>query len=81
MGAQIAAHLANAGIRTVLLDMVPKGVPAGAPKPARDALALGALQQLAKSKPPASPIPPTPRGSPPATWRTTSSGPSAPATS
>lgn len=53
MGAQIAAHLANAGIRTVLLDMVPKGVPAGAPKSARDALALGALQQLAKSKPPA----------------------------
>jgi 3-hydroxyacyl-CoA dehydrogenase len=28
-------------------------VPAGAPKAARDALALGALQQLAKSKPPA----------------------------
>lgn len=53
MGAQIAAHLANAGIRTVLLDMVPNGVPAAAPRSARDALALGALQQLAKSKPPA----------------------------
>jgi 3-hydroxyacyl-CoA dehydrogenase len=53
MGAQIAAHLANAGIRTALLDMVPQGAPAGAPKVARDGLALAALQQLAKSRPPA----------------------------
>jgi 3-hydroxyacyl-CoA dehydrogenase len=53
MGAQIAAHLANAGIRTFLLDMVPKGAPADAPPATRSALAHGALQQLAKSKPPA----------------------------
>jgi 3-hydroxyacyl-CoA dehydrogenase len=53
MGAQIAAHLANAGIRAFLLDMVPKDTPAGAAKSARDALALAALQQLGKSKPPA----------------------------
>ena len=51
MGAQIAAHLANTGIRTFLLDIVPRGVPTGAPKAARDALALGALQQLLKAKP------------------------------
>ncbi|MBL9103331.1 MAG: 3-hydroxyacyl-CoA dehydrogenase/enoyl-CoA hydratase family protein [Myxococcales bacterium] len=53
MGAQIAAHLANAGIRTFLLDIVPSGVPAGAPPAARNALALGALQQLLKARPPA----------------------------
>ncbi|MBK7830539.1 3-hydroxyacyl-CoA dehydrogenase/enoyl-CoA hydratase family protein [Nannocystis sp.] len=51
MGAQIAAHLANAGIRTFLLDMVPRDTPAGAPKAARNALALAALQQLLKAKP------------------------------
>ena len=31
MGAQIAAQFANAGIRTHLLDIVPKGVDADAP--------------------------------------------------
>ena len=35
MGAQIAAHLVNAGIRTHLLDVVPKGVAADAPPAAR----------------------------------------------
>jgi 3-hydroxyacyl-CoA dehydrogenase len=43
MGSRIAAHLANAGIPTVMLDIPPKG---GAAEPA--GLALGAL---AKSKP------------------------------
>jgi 3-hydroxyacyl-CoA dehydrogenase len=53
MGAGIAAHLANAGIRTFLLDIVPKGVDADAPKAARNKLALGALKLLPKAKPPA----------------------------
>jgi len=51
MGAQIAAHLANTGIRTFLLDIVPRGAPEGAPRAVRDALANGALQQLLKAKP------------------------------
>lgn len=53
MGAGIAAHLANAGIRTYLLDIVPKGVDADAPKAARNKLAAGALKALPKAKPPA----------------------------
>lgn len=53
MGAGIAAHLANTGIRTFLLDIVPRGVGADAPKAARDKLALGALKALPKAKPPA----------------------------
>ena len=51
MGAQIAAHLAATGIRTFLLDMVPRGTPEGAPKAARNALALGAMAQLLKARP------------------------------
>src|SRR5258708_40274599 len=31
MGSRIAAHLANAGVPCVLLDMVPPDLPAGAP--------------------------------------------------
>src|SRR5690606_37870291 len=53
MGAGIAAHLANTGIRTFLLDIVPKGVGGDAPKSARDKLAAGALKALLKAKPPA----------------------------
>jgi len=45
MGSRIAAHLANAGIPTLLLDMVPAG------DGARNRLALAALDALAKSKP------------------------------
>jgi 3-hydroxyacyl-CoA dehydrogenase len=52
MGAQVAAHLANAGIRTFLLDIVPRDVPAEAPPAKRSALSMGALKQLAKAKPP-----------------------------
>lgn len=52
MGAQIAAHLANAGIATHLLDIVPKGVPDGAPAKLRNGQALGALKVMAKGKPP-----------------------------
>ena len=45
MGSRIAAHLANAGIPTLLLDMIPAG------EGARNRLALAALEALAKSKP------------------------------
>ncbi len=51
MGAQIAAHLANAGIRTHLLDIVPKGVDKDAGPAARSAIAAKALKALGKSKP------------------------------
>lgn len=51
MGAQIAAHLANAGVRTHLLDIVPKGADKSAGKGARDAIAAGALKQMLKAKP------------------------------
>jgi 3-hydroxyacyl-CoA dehydrogenase len=45
MGSRIAAHLANAGIPTLLLDMVPEG------DGDRSRLAKGALEALGKSKP------------------------------
>jgi 3-hydroxyacyl-CoA dehydrogenase len=45
MGSRIAAHLANAGISVLLLDMVPAG------EGARSRLATGALAALAKAKP------------------------------
>ncbi|MEX1365104.1 MAG: 3-hydroxyacyl-CoA dehydrogenase NAD-binding domain-containing protein, partial [Nannocystaceae bacterium] len=51
MGAQIAAHLANAGVRTHLLDIVPRDTAKDAPKPARDAVAAGALKLMLKGKP------------------------------
>lgn len=51
MGAQIAAHLANAGLRVRLLDIVPPGTPADAPKATRNAIASGALKAMLKGKP------------------------------
>ena len=45
MGSRIAAHLANAGIPTLLLDMVPAG------EGSRNRLAEAALANLAKAKP------------------------------
>ena len=45
MGSRIAAHLANAGIPTLLLDMVPVG------EGKRNRLALAALDALGKAKP------------------------------
>jgi 3-hydroxyacyl-CoA dehydrogenase len=45
MGSRIAAHLANAGIPVLLLDLVPEGA---SPK---SQLAIRALESLAKSKP------------------------------
>ena len=47
MGSRIAGHLANAGIPTLLLDLIPKD---GSTEP-RNKLALAALDALAKSKP------------------------------
>src|SRR5689334_2920461 len=44
MGARIAAHLANAGLEVVLLDLPSDG-------PARSAIAAQALEGLKKSKP------------------------------
>jgi 3-hydroxyacyl-CoA dehydrogenase len=51
MGAQIAAHLANAGVRTHLLDIVPKGTPSDAAPAAKNALAAGAVAHMLKAKP------------------------------
>ncbi len=47
MGSRIAAHLANAGIPTLLLDIVPKGETAQR----RSRLAQAAIDALAKAKP------------------------------
>ena len=51
MGSRIAAHIANAGVPVVLLDIVPPGTPADAAPAARNKLALAALDALKKSKP------------------------------
>ncbi|MGV0759457.1 3-hydroxyacyl-CoA dehydrogenase NAD-binding domain-containing protein [Tistrella mobilis] len=45
MGAGIAAHIANAGVPVVLLDIVPKGAEN------RNALAEGAVQKMLKTRP------------------------------
>ncbi len=45
MGAQIAAHLANAGVPVMLLDMVPQGADN------RNALAEGAVARMLKAEP------------------------------
>jgi 3-hydroxyacyl-CoA dehydrogenase len=45
MGAGIAAHVANAGVKVVLLDIVPKGANE------RSALAKGAVERMLKQKP------------------------------
>jgi 3-hydroxyacyl-CoA dehydrogenase len=51
MGSGIAAHLANAGLPVLLLDIVPPKLDASAPKAARDAIAAGALDKLKKARP------------------------------
>ena len=50
MGAQIAAHFANAGIRTTLLDILPRD--ADNQSSTRNRLATHAIAQLNKAKPP-----------------------------
>ncbi len=51
MGSRIAAHIANAGLPVVLLDIVPPGTSADAPKSDRNRIVLAALDGLKKSKP------------------------------
>src|SRR6266567_7507342 len=51
MGSRIAAHVANAGLPVVLLDIVPPGTDASAPKQERNKVVLAALDGLKKSKP------------------------------
>src|SRR5580698_5746187 len=51
MGSRIAAHMTNAGLPVVLLDIVPQGTEANAPKQERNKIVLAALDGLKKSKP------------------------------
>ena len=51
MGSRIAAHIANAGVPVVLLDIVPPGVAADAPKQERNKVVLAGLDALKKSRP------------------------------
>ena len=51
MGSRIAAHVANAGIPVVLLDIVPPGTAADASKAERNKFVLGAMDGLKKSRP------------------------------
>ncbi|QWV95405.1 3-hydroxyacyl-CoA dehydrogenase/enoyl-CoA hydratase family protein [Geomonas oryzisoli] len=51
MGAAIAAHLANAGIEVLLLDLVPEQAKGSQDKAQRNLVADQALAALAKSKP------------------------------
>ena len=51
MGSRIAAHLANAGVATVLLDIVAPNLPPDAKPAARSAIAAAGLEGARKSKP------------------------------
>jgi 3-hydroxyacyl-CoA dehydrogenase len=51
MGSRIAAHITNAGLPVVLLDIAPPGAAADAPKAERNKFVLAALDGLKKSKP------------------------------
>src|SRR6202522_440568 len=51
MGARIAAHFANAGVPSYLLDIVPADVAAGAGAAARNKIAAAGLDAARKSKP------------------------------
>ena len=51
MGSRIAAHLANAGVRSYLLDIVPPDTPADATTPVRNRIAEAGLDAARKSKP------------------------------
>ena len=52
MGSRIAAHIANAGVPVLLLDMGSAGVGPDGPPAQRNRLALGAIDALRKTKPP-----------------------------
>jgi len=51
MGAAIAAHLGNAGLRVRLLDIVPRDAAAGADHKARSKIAMAGLEAARKAKP------------------------------
>ncbi|HZW80440.1 MAG TPA: 3-hydroxyacyl-CoA dehydrogenase NAD-binding domain-containing protein, partial [Candidatus Deferrimicrobiaceae bacterium] len=51
MGARIAAHFANAGVPSCLLDIVPGDVPSSADSSARNKIAAAGLEAAKKSKP------------------------------
>ncbi len=51
MGSRIAAHMTNAGMPVVLLDIVPPGTAADADKAAKNKFVLAAMEGLKKSKP------------------------------
>ena len=51
MGSRIAAHIANAGLPVLLLDMGSAGVGADGPPRERNRLAIGAIDALRKAKP------------------------------
>ncbi|MGH9580497.1 MAG: 3-hydroxyacyl-CoA dehydrogenase NAD-binding domain-containing protein, partial [Terriglobales bacterium] len=51
MGARIAAHLANAGVPSILLDIVPPELESGASRTARNRIAAAGLEAAVKSKP------------------------------
>src|SRR6202045_3382481 len=51
MGARIAAHLTNAGLPCILLDMVPAGLPQGAPADARNKIVRAGQDAAKKSNP------------------------------
>ncbi len=82
MGARIAAHLANAGIRCFLLDIVPpelnadekrKGSTLESPA-VRNRIVLAGLEGAKKSRPAAFFTPETARLVTPVNWTTTSRG-------
>jgi len=51
MGSRIAAHIANAGVPVVLLDMAPPGTAANAERSVKNKFVLAALDGLKKAKP------------------------------
>src|SRR5271165_5587778 len=51
MGARIAAHFANAGVPSYLLDIVPGDIASGAGAAARNKIAAAGLDAAKKSKP------------------------------
>src|SRR5271167_24449 len=51
MGARIAAHFANAGVPSLLLDIVPPNIPTDADSTARNKIAAAGLDGARKSKP------------------------------
>jgi 3-hydroxyacyl-CoA dehydrogenase len=51
MGSRIAAHLANAGVSCILLDIVPPGLPAGVGAADRNKIVSAGLDAAKKAKP------------------------------